>query len=426
MNLPNFKDILKSVLEKLSILKNNISVMISIIITVVALLLFIPTHLLSSGLKKLIETESVNPIVNKIGRLNNISEDSLQEAQEQLQSVVAEVNEISLKAIQTTKRELLKYNVFGSDPNDPNGSVSTSIFYEFGKHYCDKIDQFMSEHNAVTNRLVDEIEEILEEEGFENILENRDYESSYGSIDSSTQDQVQGMMVEQICKKFAESAFIYMDPKQISGYNFWSQFQYKKWDQEVEKCWYSQLGYWVIEDIFDTIVAMNEDYDSLATAPVKRLMKVYFSDLYKYNEFKGSSANYDDMPQYLFKTVDVPKETLTGRYCDGNYDVIHFNFKVVVDTKDIPQFFKTLCNEKEHKYIDKDGQTYNYKHNQISILGMTVKSVFMNSEEHNLYWYGDSNVSEVDLECEYIFNKKGYEDVMPQTVKNLFESGYDD
>ena len=74
MNLPNFKDILKIVLEKLSVLKNNISVMISIIIALLALLLFIPTQLLSNGLKKEIQSESIKDLAKKIPEIQIISE----------------------------------------------------------------------------------------------------------------------------------------------------------------------------------------------------------------------------------------------------------------------------------------------------------------------------------------------------------------
>ena len=53
-----------------------------------------------------------------------------------------------------------------------------------------------------------------------------------------------------------------------------------------------------------------------------------------------------------------------------------------------------------------------------------VKSVNMKNENHNFYWYGDDDVAEVELTCEYLFNKKGYEDVKPQSVKDLFEENY--
>ena len=52
MDLPNYKDVLKIVLEKLSVFRNNVSLLISVIIALVGLLLFVPTQLLSSSLNK--------------------------------------------------------------------------------------------------------------------------------------------------------------------------------------------------------------------------------------------------------------------------------------------------------------------------------------------------------------------------------------
>ncbi len=426
MNLPNFKDILKTVLEKLSVLKNNVSVMISIILALLAILLFVPTQLLSSGLKKEIQRESLDKNASKIPGIQVILEEDMENARKDMDRVIAEANSIELQAIQTTKRELLRSDVFNSDPNDPNSS--RSFFFQFSQEYCGKIDRFIEEHNAGISPTVDEVEKVIDDAGISDILSSGTTPYSYDNT-MSNESKIAAMMVEQVCRSRAESSFVYVDPFQISGYGFWSEYQYSDWIQDVENCWYSQLGYWIIEDIFDTIVEMNKDNKSLTSAPVKRLMKIYFTPTYEVQDFTSktglvSSQNYADRPKYIFSTEKIPTETLTGRYCDENYHVVHFGVKLVINTKDLPRFSKQLCSAKEHTYTDKTGQTHNYKHNQITILDMTVKSVNMNIEEHNLCWYGDADVSEVGLTCEYLFNKKGYEDVMPQSVKNLFESNY--
>ena len=38
-------------------------------------------------------------------------------------------------------------------------------------------------------------------------------------------------------------------------------------------------------------------------------------------------------------------------------------------------------------------------------------------ETHRLYRYGDDAVVRLDLICEYIFNKNGYEKIKPESVK---------
>ena len=79
-----------------------------------------------------------------------------------------------------------------------------------------------------------------------------------------------------------------------------------------------------------------------------------------------------------------------------------------------------LCSAKEHKfsgYLEGLDQLKTYKHNQISIL--ECKTVSANPEEpdHRYYSYGEDSVVELDLICEYIFNKKGYEEIKPESVK---------
>ena len=58
-----------------------------------------------------------------------------------------------------------------------------------------------------------------------------------------------------------------------------------------------------------------------------------------------------------------------------------------------------------------------YKHNQITILEMRVEPVDREGEEHQYYRYGDSAVVELDMTCEYIFNRAGYDVVKPIQIK---------
>ncbi len=424
MNLPNFKDILTIVLGKLSVFRNNISLLVSVIIALAGILLFIPTQLLSSGLKKEIQQESIEKLANKIKTLerNPVSEEQLKTAQENLNTVTKEANSIDILAVQTTQRQLLSYDIFHLDPNDANSTISQSIFYQFGRQYCSSIDEFINEHNARLCPTDQEIQNELKESGITNLIQPMMVRSFNSS--SSSQENIEGVMVDEICQKRAQSSFVYINPMQISGYEFWKQYSYSSWDEDIENCWYSQLGYWVIEDMFETIVAMNKGHDSLVTAPVKRLMKISFSDLSSAGTGPGTSINkkYSDRPEYIFSTDKLPKETPSGRYSDENYDVIHFRVTFVICTKDFLRFIQQLCTAREHKYLDKEKQTHTYKHNQVTVLDASIKSVDMKSQNHYLYRYGDDNVSEVELTCEYLFNKKGYDDIMPQTVKDTLSS----
>ncbi|MBN1972282.1 MAG: hypothetical protein JW787_01485 [Sedimentisphaerales bacterium] len=426
MNLPNIKDILKIVLEKLSVLKNNLSVMISIIIALVGILLFVPSQLLSRSLKKEVQQKSIDELANKLEDLkkNLVAPEYLEEVKNTVDSIAKDANTIELLSKQTTQRELLRYDIFNLDVNDPNRTVSQTVFTEFGREYCGRIDKFIGEHNANICPTSPEIETELKLSGIESMMQGGGRLMGRTYVERQSEENYQGIIADEICWKRAKKTFVYIDPMQISGYDFWSQYSYSSWIEDIENCWYSQLGYWVIEDVFDTIVAMNTGHESLVTAPVKRLMKINFSDGLSSSILGRTAVNpvkvYSDRPQYIRSNDEVPRETMTGRYSDEYYDVIHFKATFVISSKDVMRFIQQLCSEKEHKYIDKDKQTHTYKHNQITILDTSIKSVDMRIDEHDLYRYGDENVSEVELSCEYIFNVKGYDDIMPQSIKDMF------
>ena len=162
---------------------------------------------------------------------------------------------------------------------------------------------------------------------------------------------------------------------------------------------------------------MNKGYKTSITAPVKRLMKIDFSDDVTGLLNSGDqTGNYSNRPMYLLDFEEIPQETMSGRYSNENYDVIHFKATFVIRTRDYLRFVEELCSAKDHIYIDKSGQQHTYKHNQITVIGTDMRSVDFKSEEHGYYRYGDENVSQLELTCEYIFMRKGYEDIIPESV----------
>jgi hypothetical protein len=218
----------------------------------------------------------------------------------------------------------------------------------------------------------------------------------------------------------------------LSGYDFWADYKLAvEPNQAIEDCWYFQLAFWVIEDIFNTINAVNSDYDSVVTAPVKHLKQMSFTMGLKRpgagggvftgrRRRSGATQKKDDVdkPIYVHSNDDGLSESCTGRFTtpDGDIDVVQFNISVVIDVKYMMPFLKELCSAKEHKFRGFSGneQEQTFKHNQITILESKFRSV--EDEPYSLYDYGDDPVVELDLICEYIFNKNGYEEIKPQTV----------
>ncbi len=455
MDMPNFKDIL----GKLSVFKNNIPLLMSVIIALVAVLLLIPTRLMSSKLKDEIQTKSIE-IGEKIQREieNPVSGETWKLAQVRQQEHVKDANEIAALAERSTQRELLSYDIF-LDPN----IFSTLVFQEFGQRYRSALDGLLNRANAGNCPTEAEIERDLEDsavnsrlrrgrssmmDGYPSMTGGRSMVggrsrsfvrpspgmSSRGTMGRSRiKSELEGMIVDEICEERAKSISVYANPTDLCGYDFWGEDKYSvKIEEATEDCWYFQLAYWAIEDIFDSISTVNSKYDNVLTSPVKHFTQMSFNmgvkrpgaagGVYTGRNRRRSATRSDrddiDKPIYVLSVDEGLTESCTGRFSNEDIDVIHFNFSVILKMESILQFIQELCSAKEHKFRGFSGkeQEQTFKHNQITVL--ETKFRFVEDDPYSLYCYGDNVVVELDLVCEYIFNKKGYEEIKPEVVKN--------
>jgi hypothetical protein len=478
MNMPNFKD----VLQKLSVFKNNLPLLMSVIIVLVAVILMVPTHLMSAKLKKEIQTKSVK-IGEKVERelKSAPSRKTLEQEQKLQEEHAKDANEIALLAKQTTMRELLSYDIF----LDPNIS-STVVFREFGQRYREAIDNLLVRVRAGDFPTEAELEKGLEESAVNSRLRRGRgmmggmmgrYSpgmggpmggspmmggqmgrspmmggrspmmgmSPYGgggrgigaaARGSMPRSMIRGelelMVVDEICRERAKSISVYANPIDLSGYEFWLDYKLAVEPNEaIEDCWYFQLAYWVIEDIFNTISAVNSDFDSVLTAPVKQLMQMSYNmglrrpgaggGVYTgRRQRRGSSRKKDDVdkPLYIYSNDDGLAESCTGRFTgvDSDNDVLQFNVTVVINIKSIMPFLKELCSAKEHKFSGFAGNEpeQTFKHNQITVL--ESKFLAVPDDPYSLYDFGDDPVVDLDLICEYTFNPDGYKEIRPATV----------
>jgi hypothetical protein len=148
---------------------------------------------------------------------------------------------------------------------------------------------------------------------------------------------------------------------------------------------------------------------------------------------RSSSAGDDadrDAPNYV--TDSLPSNFLasspTGREGNEDVDVVHFAVSVLVENQHVLAFMKELCSEKPHTFREDfmpDGQEKESRHNQITILQSELRIIDKESEEHALYRYGDEPVVWIDLVCEYLFNRAGYDSIKPDPVKERLEQQTD-
>ncbi len=434
-------DIFKVLIQKLSIFKNNSALLLPIVIALVGILVFIPAQLMSSKLKKQIESESIAKIGNSIRSLSKkaVSSEQWKKEQEHQQDYASDAERIALIAAQSTQRELLSYKIF-PEPK----AKSQFTFVEFGKRYCAALEALVTGVNARDCPTDVELKRALEKSSGRSGLDSR-YRSRdlyMSAVPSGTsygmRSDIEGTIEEEICRERAESASVYANPADLSGYGYWKEYKYESQIKEaVEDCWYYQLAYWVVKDVIDTIGTMNTEAgsNSVLTSPVKRLIGIYFdlsgsgyrtTSTYPgrgQSSKAGTTKTETNRPVYALSLQDVLIEPYTGRYCNDDIDVIHFNVIVVVSTKAVLPFMQQLCSAKEHKFSGFYGneQEQICKHNQITILESKISSIDREERTHSLYRYGDEAVVELDLTCEYIFNKAGYEEIKPASVKEAQE-----
>jgi hypothetical protein len=172
-----------------------------------------------------------------------------------------------------------------------------------------------------------------------------------------------------------------------------------------------------MEDVINTIAAMNSTSENVLTSPVKRFLSIDFAS--ERQALMGLKAGTEGMPHYVLSGENALVEPYTLRYCNDDIDIVHFKLAVLVSAKAVLPFMTELCSAKEHKFSGFSGQEpkQTFRHNQITILESNIRSINHEAVEHELYRYGDAAVVELDLTCEYLFSRIGYEEIKPESIK---------
>jgi hypothetical protein len=315
-----------------------------------------------------------------------------------------DANLIKSLSVESTQRELLSYDIF-PQPKD----TSTLLFTRFGARFRQGVEGLIAKVRGGDCPGAEELQAARQTGSSPGFSRS----SGAGGVSASSR------IVEEICHARAKSVSVYADPGTASGYDFWKTYQYSNMDDSVKDCWFWQVGYWIIDDVFSTVGTMNTGSSSVLTSPVKRVERVGFlTPDALLNAGAGKASQ--DRPKYVTKPEEQLTESFTGRVSNEDIDVVHFSMVVVLSSKAIIPFMRELCSAKEHGFTGFTGQESAkvFKHNQITILESRVKPVDLMSADHQYYRYGSDSVVEVELVCEYIFNKKGYDAVKPELIKN--------
>ncbi len=366
------------------------------------------TVLLGRGLKQKVSNESV-PIGNKVlSQLKSSPAAKQAEVEKRYQEAYQQdANFIQQLSVQGSERELLSYDIF-PQPKD----TSTLLFTRFGENYRHGIEAMIKKVNGHDCPSADEIRAATETG------------KSSGSSRLSGDSDATARIIDEICRARAKSSSVYASPDIVSGYDFWKTYKYSNADDSIKDCWFWQIGYWIIEDVFTTVEKMNAGSSSISSSPVKRVERVGFltPDALFMAGSTGASGGLkvaQDRPKYVTRPEEQLTESFTGRISNESMDVVHFSMVVVLSTKAIVPFMRELCSAKEHSFSGFTGQepAKVFKHNQITILECRVKPVVpLYSDQY--YRYGTESVAEVEMVCEYIFNKQGYDAIKPESIKS--------
>ncbi|MCK4914398.1 MAG: hypothetical protein KAS69_07395 [Planctomycetes bacterium] len=397
MDVSKIKNVMqKQIIENLAALKNYSSLILPIVIILAAVLLFLPTSMISSKLTKRMEKQSAS-MGKKITALykDAVSLDQWKTEEQHQESYQKDAEQIALLAKQNTQRKLLSYKIFPK----PKGT-SILVFGQFGRAFRNAVNNLITQVNGRDCPTAAELNRTP--------LKNRRRQNT-------GQSNVDDTILDVLCQEKALSAMVYTNPTDISGYGFWENYEYLGTDKAVEDCWYWQLSYWIIEDVFDTIRTINSSSKNVFTSPVKRLVAI------KFEVGNQDSVSSEKAAMYVVSNEAAMTQAYTNRLCNKNIDVVHFSMDVIIDAKEIIPFMQQLCSAKLHKFSGFDGneKTQTFKHNEITILESKIESIDRESKEHKLYRYGDDAAVKLNLVCEYILNKSGYDEIKPKSVKEL-------
>jgi hypothetical protein len=406
---------LKVALEGLGFLRSYSVLLLPAAITLVGVLVLVAALLMGSSFREKVNKGSM-PMGNQIKSLAGgvIPAGQVDVERRYHEESQRDANLIESLSAQSTQRELLSYEVFPR-PKD----ISSQLFTRFGNEFRQHIEGFIAKVNGHECPSEEELKESRQKGA-------ATARTPYGGLSGSGVARMeQDRITEEICQARARAATVYANPEDVSGYGFWEKYKYSNMEDGVKDCWFWQLGYWIIEDVFSTVEVFNAGSSNVLNSNVKRIMRIGFVSPDKLFSSQASGTRAQERPKYITKPEEQLTEACTARISNQDIDVVHFSIVAVLSTKAIMPFMKELCSAKVHRFTGYNGleEQKLFKHNQITILESRISPIDLEQKEHLRYRYGKDAVVEVELVCEYVFYKKGYEAIKPDLGAKTSKTG---
>jgi hypothetical protein len=412
----------------LTSLKKYSSLFPSLGLLLVAGVIFVLTLLVGGFVSKKAaqSVQMSNEIRSQISQVP--SEAQAAEAEQYYQKYAEDADRVDALAVRTSWRELVCYNpIIFPEPKDK----SSQVYMVFGRLFRADVEKLMERIRAKDAPSDAEIR-------------SRTGVGSTGAAAGGGYQQpivpggAQSAMVDALCLQRADEIPVYANPAIFSWYAVWDKYTYQSKEQSLQDCWYSQVAYWIYEDVIQTIEVLNAGSTKVSQSPVKRLLGVRFDGpVQVIPSTMAGGAEYMmmgtmGMPARAGQQQDIPTYVKgpgiflplpwTGRMCNDTVDVVHFAVSVVVDSKSAMSFMKELCSAKTHTFRGKfepDGKQETARHNQITILQFHTEPVVREDAIHAYYRYGKNAVVRLNLVCEYLFIRQAYDGIKPEPIKKI-------
>jgi len=375
-----------------------------------------------------------------------------------------DMEEVKRRAKQTTARPLLNPDIFP----EPRGQNPLIKFQKFAHAYCLNIDHFLQKLGAGVPPSQIEEEKVKEKilkrsvnttgtDGFVSPRDEYAFDQGFSTQRSRTDEQIE---IEEFRKERAQTISLYGDTNSFFAYDFWETPQPDDKNALLFDTWFSQLAYWIQEDVVLAIAQINEDSKSLPTSPIKRLIEISFqgpsvgtsgtislsakstvssagsrfATLTNLGAARRVSGSQVFLPVYVLppkpsgdmmmagnvENVGQITNSWTHRTSGDLIDVVQFELGLIIDTIKIDDFINALQSEKSTEIIQKKPtQATQYTRNQITVLQIMIEPLEIDLEKQSGFYYGPGSLAVLRLIGEYVFFKSGYEAHMPKPVKDI-------
>lgn len=182
---------------------------------------------------------------------------------------------------------------------------------------------------------------------------------------------------------------------------------------DAEAIWFAQMGLWIQQDVVSAINKLNATSTNVESSPVKQLVQIYVPPDRSMYVIPGVGPGGTPAPtpatpgaSPVPATTDTdpfPKDyavSVTGRVCNGVYDVTQFYVVLNVEASDVERVIQEL-----------------ERNRLFTVCESEIQAVNSSAMQLQGYYFGKTPIVTLTLRCEELFMREWTHTLMPETVK---------